>query len=610
MDKNTIFHNNKSRIRKSYSKTHKNINFSKNKFNNCLNNSSQSRKKIASSLKAIKKTNQQKKYFNQISKEIIMKTEKNNNINNKNIRKIRIIKNKREKNRNKNRQNNLYIMQSFGDNPIEINKPKESNNYYFKNCEKKDKKINSSASCCNNNLNMLTGIDENNIENEIKNKILKYNISEYYYPKIRRRTDKIKLVKDKNGKSNFLKNNKVNEKKGEENLLDNFARKSYNTMNINELNRSYLSKYNSVKNNLDINLSSDDKFSNYKISFYFNHFINQNIEKIEEEENHIINDFLIDNNFENENLTNNKIEQDNKIDDFIIFPCMNCGKMINIDEIDEHSSNCFKKKVKSKNKVSNNNMYYLIEMKLKNIYEYLINENKKINSNDINNINNNDNLDLNEYFNFILTMKKNVEQILDLKCINQLSKEKITQINNNLNELMEQFNKSNNFYTLLNIVKMLFQEKINYLKISEKNEDNIKFRNKIIIDINSKNKDLNTEDSIEGLKTESETIECFDLKKMEKILEQKREYKENKLESFINETKNKRLFLMEVLKIKYQRINNDKIVNLITPTMIWEEAVKKKIGMNKWTNFIYEELNNPYKYLKLTQREKNVNKED
>ena len=381
-------------------------------------------------------------------------------------------------------------------------------------------------------------------------------------------------------------------------------------MNINELNRSNLSKYNSVKNNLDINLSSDDKFSNYKISFYFNHFINQNIEKIEEEENHIINDFLIDNNFENENLTNNKNEQDNKIDDFIIFPCKNCGKMINIDEIDEHSNNCLKKKVKSKNKISNNNMNYLIEMKLKNIYEYLINENKKINSNDINHINNNDNLDLNEYFNFILIMKKNVQQILDLKCINQLSKEKITQINNNLNELMEKYNKSNNFYTLLNIVKMLFQEKINYLKISEKNEDNIKFRNKIIIDINSKNKDLNTEDSIEGLRTESETIECFDLKKMEKILEQKREYKENKLESFINETKNKRLFLMEVLKIKYQRINNDKIVNLITPTMIWEEAVKKKIEMNKWTNFIQEELNNPYKYLKLTQREKNINKED
>jgi hypothetical protein len=284
--------------------------------------------------------------------------------------------------------------------------------------------------------------------------------------------------------------------------------------------------------------------------------------------------------------------------------------MINIDEIDEHSNNCLKKKVKSKNKISNNNMNYLIEMKLKNIYEYLNNENKKINSNDINHINNNDDLDLNEYFNFILIMKKNVQQILELKCINQLSKEKIIQINNNLNELMEQYNKSNNFYTLLNIVKMLFQEKINYLKISEKNEDNIKFRNKIIIDINSKNKDLNTEDSIEGLRTESETIECFDLKKMEKILEQKREYKENKLESFINETKNKRLFLMEVLKIKYQRINNDKIVNLITPTMIWEEAVKKKIGTNKWTNFIHEELNNPYKYLKLTQREKNINKED
>ena len=55
---------------------------------------------------------------------------------------------------------------------------------------------------------------------------------------------------------------------------------------------------------------------------------------------------------------------------------------------------------------------------------------------------------------------------------------------------------------------------------------------------------------------------------------------------------------MEVLKVKYQKIKENKNEDLIQPEMIWKEALKKNIPMNNWTQFIFNELNNPYKYIK------------
>ena len=56
---------------------------------------------------------------------------------------------------------------------------------------------------------------------------------------------------------------------------------------------------------------------------------------------------------------------------------------------------------------------------------------------------------------------------------------------------------------------------------------------------------------------------------------------------------------MEVLKVKYQKINNNKKGDSIPPQLIWKEAIKNKIEKKNWSNFIYDELNNPNKYLKL-----------
>ena len=35
------------------------------------------------------------------------------------------------------------------------------------------------------------------------------------------------------------------------------------------------------------------------------------------------------------------------------------------------------------------------------------------------------------------------------------------------------------------------------------------------------------------------------------------------------------------------------------PQLIWKEAIKNKIEKKNWSNFIYNELKNPNKYLKL-----------
>ena len=62
---------------------------------------------------------------------------------------------------------------------------------------------------------------------------------------------------------------------------------------------------------------------------------------------------------------------------------------------------------------------------------------------------------------------------------------------------------------------------------------------------------------------------------------------------------------MEVLKVKFQKIDETKNENLIPPEMIWKEAVKNNIEMKNWTQFIFNELQNPNKYLKIIQDQKN-----
>jgi hypothetical protein len=279
---------------------------------------------------------------------------------------------------------------------------------------------------------------------------------------------------------------------------------------------------------------------------------------------------------------------------------MNCGKMININEIDEHSNNCFEVK-EEESTMKKHNYTSFVENKLKNIYEY------------VNNFNN---------FN---SLKLIIEQILSINNVNLSSIKELEKINDNLKYIMEQNYNSTNKFTLLSRVNILLEEKIKYFiknniivnKDKDKklnnnnfsyNKNNKALRNTINIPQIDKKLYLNYDNSLDGAMSESETMEFFDLKKMERILDKKK--KTDNLDNFINEAKNKRLFLMEVLKVKYQKISENKLENLIPPILIWKEALKKNIKMKNWTKFIFEELNNPDKYLNLREKIKDKNNEN
>ena len=532
------------------------------------------------------------------------------------------------KNKSESKKVNSEIIDgSFGDSSIEINKPKKSENFLFNNFPgRKSYFPSQSRNFLFEKLNINKKYEENfsNSGNEIKRKTLRHNITDYNYEKnnrvlerhnnfkISNDKDIIEEVKPRNLSPSYF-NNKFSEN---DNELDNFCKKtSNNNINNSELFRfSNISSYNNNdlfyinnKNKIDNNNNlQSNKNSNYSI------IINPKIDKIEGDENHIMNNFVIDDNFENEIIINDKTELKNINDDLASIPCINCGKMINLDEIDKHSNNCFKINEELKSEDSNNNFIVLIENKLNKIHEYLINiEKGKINITE--------NFELNEYLDFMTMMKRYIEQILNIKIINSFAIEELSEINNILNKLMEKYFSSKNIFTLISRIKMLLEEKIKFFKdknatkkddiikrkvLNIQNKNDKTLRNTLNLRLNEQHKIPCEDNSIDQAISESETMEFFDLKKMEKILDKKKELKEYNLDNYVNEVKNKRLFLMEVLKVKYQKINNNKTENQIPPLMIWKEAMKKKVKMNNWTKFIFDELNNPNKYLKMLEKRK------
>ena len=525
-------------------------------------------------------------------------------------KKIKNINLPKTRNKNKGSKSDI-INRSYGDNPIVINKPRKTNNYFFNNFQ--EKKLNISLPCPIN-FNNLLDFEENvqKSNNDINNKMKKYNISEYSCDRNSRRfQDKLTVSNSNiNGKLNnerpqnsFLFNSFWFNNHGncsiieEDNILDDFFKKKEK---IIDNNNNELFRFSNINNNLN-----DDNFNSKRISNYFNHFINSKIEKIEVNENHQIKDFISDKNFEKELMIIDKKFPENKNDNLVSIPCMNCGKIINISDIDDHSIKCFKIKEESVNLFSNDDSIS-IEIKLKNIYEYLISEQNK---------NQNSNINI-ESFDYIEILKKNVKEILNIKTTSQISLEKLKKINKIISELLEKNVHSTNKTTLLNRLKILIDKKIEYmqkeleamLKIENnlnKNDNKSNNNNlKNMTNIQQNNNYLYHENISDDLISESETTENFDLKNMEKILDEKRELKSNNLDNVVNEAKNKRLFLMEVLKVKYQKINQNKEENLIPPIMIWKEAMKKKIKMKEWSKFIFDELSNPGKYIKIMEKRK------
>jgi len=503
---------------------------------------------------------------NKMKKSLKKKNKTYNNTKKTKTDKIENIKKLRNSSENKNKLQNKsisdFINVSFGDSSLEINRPKKSENFIFNDFNGRK----SSIPHPHRNIaySKLYNKEENEV-NEIKSKTLKNN---------QIKNKKLKdIQKEFNENNNKLENTKkihlYNSIKYDKDLNINSFMNQNENINNEFFRFSRISKYNN--NDLDY-INNKNIISNDFLDNRFSYSINP------KNENDIIK-------FYDKNKSVDDKKEKEKDNNIMSVPCMNCGKMININKIDEHSNNCFKV-IEEEGDMKKHNYISFVENKLKNIYEYV---------NKFNNFN---------------SLKLIIEETLNIKNINSSSIKELEKIKDNLKYIMEKYYNSTNIFTLLSRVNILLEEKIKYFIKNNiiVNKNNYSYNKTLRNTINGPNKKLclNYENSLDGVISESETMEFFDLKKMERILDKKQ--KTDNLDNFVNEAKNKRLFLMEVLKVKYQKINENKLE--IPPILIWKEAMKKNIKMKNWSKFIFEELNNPNKYLNLREKVKDKKNEN
>ena len=511
---------------------------------------------------------------------------------NKTISKI-IKSNSQERNNSKKKSTERFSINYHELRKYNVNRTMTFNNTKKNNSIRKSIRFRRTTIPYNNNK-INKNLDINKKKEELKdineNNIKRLYNSEYIFEKKNTVLDKNQNQNNKKEKKNIY--TPICQINTNEHELDKFFNQNNNNIITNEdIRFSNISKIN----------NNDNLYLNNKNNLIDNNYNNKEINVNESNDLYEFEKNLLDEINNNENIQKEKEVKNNNIIDktseiIISIPCLNCDKLINIDEIDEHSNKCFNTKKNNNIKENSDDYITIIENKLKNILEYL----EKLGNNNIfdNNISK---MEFNEHFEIIEGLKLNINKILEIKEFNFSSIDELNKINNIFSNSMEKCLNSPNVFTLLNRAKILLEEKKNFFlkKIKKNNNNNIEGGI-------SKNKNL-AEHSLEEIMSESETMEFLDLKKMEKILDEK-ELKTENLDKLINEAKNKRLFLIEVLKVKYQKIKENENEDLIEPEMIWKEAVKKNIEMKNWTEFIFNELNNPNKYLKMIKKGNNTNK--
>ena len=511
---------------------------------------------------------------------------------NKTISKI-IKSNSQERNNSKKKSTERFSINNHELRKYNVNRTMTFNNTKKNNSIRKSIRFRRTTIPYNNNK-INKNLDINKKKEELKdineNNIKRLYNSEYIFEKKNTVLDKNQNQNNKKEKKNIY--TPICQINTNEHELDKFFNQNNNNIITNEdIRFSNISKIN----------NNDNLYLNNKNNLNDNNYNNKEINVNESNDLYEFEKNLLDEINNNENIQKEKEVKNNNIIDktseiIISIPCLNCDKLINIDEIDEHSNKCFNTKKNNNIKENSDDYITIIENKLKNILEYL----EKLGNNNIfdNNISK---MEFNEHSEIIEELKLNINKILEIKEFNFSSIDELNKINNIFSNSMEKCLNSPNVFTLLNRAKILLEEKKNFFlkKIKKNNNNNIEGGI-------SKNKNL-AEHSLEEIMSESETMEFLDLKKMEKILDEK-ELKTENLDKLINEAKNKRLFLMEVLKVKYQKIKENENEDLIEPEMIWKEAVKKNIEMKNWTEFIFNELNNPNKYLKMIKKGNNTNK--
>ena len=548
--------------------------------------------------------------------------------------------------------------------------------------------------------------DAKNFELPKKKNIIKINYNKnIYFQNIEKTNEKDIANIISNVTKNPLENIDTNQNKNKQLNMNNH---NYNNENKNEENINN-------QNNYNINLYKDkatkilteykEKISNKENQFKINTTSNIPIKLIPQ--NHIFKKTQKIN-FDNVLLNNTKNIPTPVIPDESVFmhiPCMNCGNLISLNDIEKHSLTCTKVSEEVMKSESSKYELYSIDYKLKKLNEHLssiLNETKD----------NNYDYEM-QYLSTILleyVKKVLILQKIDIPTIKEFKKvvknlENISiKHKNNLSELIlidrtkllvneklkifkDEYKKEANTrksnilksgsikyeedlklkmqqLEKLNVETELEKNKVKNLRKSagpanrpiirpkisnlsekkiddsifsdkENNSININNNNKVeeivsdvennsnILSVNtsisnisdfggsfvSGNKNFSKFENLNNLYNNNENNNKYEISS-ENVLNGNKLTFNNKNNNNIeypyegDEKKDKKVFFMEVLKIKFEKLHSSHKGQKINQKYIWEECKRQNIPKENWSQFILGELNNPYKYMEIEKKER------
>jgi len=548
--------------------------------------------------------------------------------------------------------------------------------------------------------------DAKNFELPKKKNIIKINYNKnIYFQNIEKSNEKDIANIISNVTKNPLENIDTNQNKNKQLNMNNHY---YNNENKNEENINN-------QNNYNINLYKDkatkilteykEKISNKENQFKINTTSNIPIKLIPQ--NHIFKKTQKIN-FDNVLLNNTKNIPTPVIPDESVFmhiPCMNCGNLISLNDIEKHSLTCTKVSEEVMKSESSKYELYSIDYKLKKLNEHLssiLNETKD----------NNYDYEM-QYLSTILleyVKKVLILQKIDIPTIKEFKKvvknlENISiKHKNNLSELIlidrtkllvneklkifkDEYKKEANTrksnilksgsikyeedlklkmqqLEKLNVETELEKNKVKNLRKSagpanrpiirpkisnlsekkiddsifsdkENNSININNNNKVgeivsdvennsnILSVNTSisnisdfggsfvggNKNFSNFENLNNLYNNNENNNKYEISS-ENVLNGNKLTFNNKNNNNIeypyegDEKKDKKVFFMEVLKIKFEKLHSSHKGQKINQKYIWEECKRQNIPKENWSQFILGELNNPYKYMEIEKKER------
>ena len=145
----------------------------------------------------------------------------------------------------------------------------------------------------------------------------------------------------------------------------------------------------------------------------------------------------------------------------ISIPCINCGNLIQMNEMEKHSLQCSKVTIDMLKVDLTNKKISSIDYKLKKLKDY-------INYLGNNNNDNNQFLEKDKYL--IMIIREYIEKALKINQANTSNRKELKNISKNFAMLTIKYNKSLNYLILMDRAKLLIEEKLKIFKESYKND--------------------------------------------------------------------------------------------------------------------------------------------